>query len=591
MELFKKLLTIYKNHTLSITVVFITVVMLLLSFQGFDVVDEGWYMTFYQQFFNHPETVEYNFVFYLTGIIGGIWYELFPHGGIWSFRVLALLCIVLTFVFAYRILIQYMSKTWAIIGLLMVLFVNDFGYVAFYYNQLSSLFAVLTIFFLLKGLVKNNIVFIMIAGSLTAINVFSRLPNLTLFAFSLVFPLQLLWNKSLGIKFMFKQASAYGIGALLGFSIMYVILLCLGHLDIMQNSILAILDKGQNTGSNHNFSKLLSVYFKEYYLLLKVFLKILIASVILISTQKLLFRHNVGKYLWYAIGVLMFVFVFRNNAIYALYALSLFGCLSLLRGKTVKSNYKLLSLLALIMMLFLPLGSDGGIHNVGYVCIWLALPLFFYVINQTDVLSFVWLNKQIMSNVFFNKSILQYVLPLMVVGFFTVKVYKISNESYFDLGSRFNKVYAIDNKLAKGIYTTKERAKIVNELLPELEKFVKKDDYLLAYDNIPMVNFLTQTQPYMYISWVWVYDGEMFKKQLERAEAEIGVLPIVVQQKFETIGQFSTPDPYYMSEHKVENYRYNRNRVKAMNDFLDRNNYSISWSNAYFNIYQPNQNK
>nr|WP_262902548.1 glycosyltransferase family 39 protein [Winogradskyella sp. SM1960] len=545
-------------------------------------------MTFYQQFFNHPETVEYNFVFYLTGVIGGVWYELFPQGGILSFRVLALFCIVLTFVFSYKILIQYMSKHCVVIGLLMVLFVNDFGYVAFYYNQLSSLIAILTIYFLLRGLDRNSIIYIILAGFLTAINVFSRLPNLTLFAFSLVFPAQLLWNKYVGFKYWFKQTIMYGIGAVIGFLIMYLIISSFGHLEIMQNSILNILDKGQNTGSNHNFSKLLNVYFAEYRLILKVFLKILAASVVIVLAKNLLFKNIIGVYLWYTMAILLFIFVFRDNSIYTLYALSLIGSLSLLMFKTVTSDYKLLSLLALIMMLFLPLGSDGGIHNVGYVCIWVALPLFFYVINHSDELYFKWINKKIQPNSLISKKMLLSVLPLMVVGYFAYKVYKISNESYFDFGSRFDKVYAIDNKLANGVYTTKERAEIFNELLSVLKKYVSKNDYLLAYDKIPMVNFLTETKPYMYISWVWVYDGVMFKKQLERAETEIDILPIVVQQKFETIGQFSTPDPYYMSESKEEDYRYNRNRVKAMNDFLERNNYKIVWSNDYFNIYQSN---
>ncbi|WP_225034948.1 glycosyltransferase family 39 protein [Winogradskyella sp. SM1960] len=588
MKLLKKLSNLYNNYTLSTNIGFIAIVMLLLALQGFDVVDEGWYMTFYQQFFNHPETVEYNFVFYLTGVIGGVWYELFPQGGILSFRVLALFCIVLTFVFSYKILIQYMSKHCVVIGLLMVLFVNDFGYVAFYYNQLSSLIAILTIYFLLRGLDRNSIIYIILAGFLTAINVFSRLPNLTLFAFSLVFPAQLLWNKYVGFKYWFKQTIMYGIGAVIGFLIMYLIISSFGHLEIMQNSILNILDKGQNTGSNHNFSKLLNVYFAEYRLILKVFLKILAASVVIVLAKNLLFKNIIGVYLWYTMAILLFIFVFRDNSIYTLYALSLIGSLSLLMFKTVTSDYKLLSLLALIMMLFLPLGSDGGIHNVGYVCIWVALPLFFYVINHSDELYFKWINKKIQPNSLISKKMLLSVLPLMVVGYFAYKVYKISNESYFDFGSRFDKVYAIDNKLANGVYTTKERAEIFNELLSVLKKYVSKNDYLLAYDKIPMVNFLTETKPYMYISWVWVYDGVMFKKQLERAETEIDILPIVVQQKFETIGQFSTPDPYYMSESKEEDYRYNRNRVKAMNDFLERNNYKIVWSNDYFNIYQSN---
>ncbi|WP_296380972.1 hypothetical protein [Winogradskyella sp.] len=579
MNLIQKLSRIYKNYTLSITLGFVLVVMFLLALQGFDVVDEGWYMTFYQQFFNHPESVEYNFAFYLTGIVGGLWYELFPTRGILSFRILAMLCIVSTFVVSFKILSKHISKYAAILGLLMVLFVNDFGYLAFYYNHLSSLLAVLTIFFLLRGINENHMYLILIAGCITAINVFSRLPNITLFAFGLVIPLQLLLTKSKSVKYCFKQLFVYGFGAVVGFCFMYFVLVTFGHIDIMSNAILGILDKGQNSGSNHNLSRLLSVYFKDYGLVIKAFLKIVIAFVILLPTQRLLFRYTFSKFIWYIFGVILFVLVFRVNAIYSLYALSFLGCFSLVLMQKVKLNYKVLSLLALIMMMFLPLGSDGGIHNVGYVCIWLSFPLFLYMMEE----NFNWEHK----NISFKKLGLPKVIPLLIIGFFILKAYKISKEAYFDIGNRFYKTYTINNDLAKGVYTTKERAKVFNELLPALQDYIKKDDYLLAYDKIPMVNFLTETRPYMYNSWVWVYDGVMFQKQLDRAEDEIGVLPIVVQQKFETIVAFSEPVLDYMSEEKEENYKYNKGRVIAMNDFLERNNYEIVWSNTHFNIYKP----
>ena len=179
-------------------------------------------------------------------------------------------------------------------------------------------------------------------------------------------------------------------------------------------------------------------------------------------------------------------------------------------------------------------------------------------------------------------------LKLLVIGFFIIKLYHISTEAYFDSGSRFNKTYAIENSLSEHIYTTETRANITNDLLEELEKHVDEGDYLLAYDKIPMVNFLTKTKPYMYNSWVWVYDSYTFEKQLWRAEHEINELPIVVQQKFETIRAFSDPDPDYMSETKTETYHYKSGRVKAMNAFLKRNNYNIIWSNSHFNIYKHN---
>ena len=105
-----------------------------------------------------------------------------------------------------------------------------------------------------------------------------------------------------------------------------------------------------------------------------------------------------------------------------------------------------------------------------------------------------------------------------------------------------------------------------------------------------MINYLTKTKPYMGNSWVWVYDSYTFERKLRQAESEIDVLPLVVQQKFETVGNFSEPIKDYMNETKEDNYLYKRDRVKAMNAFLKRNQYIVVWSNDYFDILKPNSN-
>ena len=61
---------------------------LLVGFQGFDLCDEGWTMTAYQQIFICPQSVEYNFLYYVTLLVGGLWEKLFGWGGYLSFRLL-----------------------------------------------------------------------------------------------------------------------------------------------------------------------------------------------------------------------------------------------------------------------------------------------------------------------------------------------------------------------------------------------------------------------------------------------------------------------------------------------------------------------
>lgn len=125
----------------------------------------------------------------------------------------------------------------------------------------------------------------------------------------------------------------------------------------------------------------------------------------------------------------------------------------------------------------------------------------------------------------------------------------------------------------------------------KIERYVKPNDVLFAYDNIPMIHFLTNTKPYIYNPWVWIYDSYSFDKSIKRAEIECNELPIIVQQKFETIYKYSEPLENYMSENRENSFRYNKDRNRVMNDFIKRNAYKIVWRNSYFNIYKSNKLK
>ena len=57
--------------------------------------------------------------------------------------------------------------------------------------------------------------------------------------------------------------------------------------------------------------------------------------------------------------------------------------------------------------------------------------------------------------------------------------------------------YEVNNEHVKGIYTTKSRAKDIDELLAQSALYIKPEDYVLTYDCIPMFYYLTDTKPYM----------------------------------------------------------------------------------------------
>jgi len=570
------------------TLLVVVLLQLVLSFQGFDVCDDGFVLTFYQQIFDNPESVEYNFLYWFSGIIGGIWYQLFEDGGVLWFRFLAIIVNTSTFYLSYRLLKKYIDQYFLLFALVMVLFVNDYGYLTYYHNQLTAFMAVLIIFVLNSAVVKNNLRLYILSGVLLSINVFTRIPNLVLFSLILVVPYAY-YLKKLSILRAIKPLVLIAFGSIIGFLTVYATLVLLGQVEIMKNALFTITDLGETENSSHNFGSIFRAPIHNYISIALETFKLILIVIILFVIKRVTPNNKVVTILTYALAVLFFSYWFNTHNIYPIYSLCLIGSVSVLWLKKVQLEIKLIGFLSLLTLVTISLGSAGGIKNSGYMAIWIGLPLFFYAFNNLNV--FIKDIRVIKRTSFFkiNKSSINWLLWSIIISFLVLKTYNISNQAYFDIGSRFEKTYAIKSPLAKGIYTTERRAHIINDLLLNLDRFVEPDDYLLAYDKIPMVHFLTETKPYMYNPWVWIYDYNSFEKKLAKAEVEIPVLPIVVQQKFETIYSFSEPILDYMSTVKENSNFHSNQRNAIMNSFLERNNYKIVWSNPYFNIYESQE--
>lgn len=572
-------------HQKSVYFTFSAVIMLqmVLAFQGFDVCDDGFAATFYQQFFNAPDSVEYNFVYWLSGLVGGIWYELFPTGGILWLRLLAILVNTGTMYLAYRLLRPYMSLYLLLPALTMALFINDFGFLLFYNNHLTAFLAMLSMLFLHRGLIHSNFTYLWISGLLIGLNIFSRLPNLSQLVLILAFPI---WYglKNGGITTMIKPISSFALGFISALGVVTFVLLQLGQFEIMQRAMLSLVDLGSTEQSTHNVGDLLRDYLGHYKQVIKYcILLIFPLTMTWLSTSKRI--STTVKVVLYVVIFVFLLFWFYRTEIYGFYALGYFGLLAVMWLEKRKEMI-LLVFMAFVMQFFLPFGSGGGIRSIGYASLWLSLPLFFYAIQL------VLAKLASTSNLFqepggFKKPKAKAFIILLLISFFIVRLYSWFNQAYFDPGPRVEKVYGIKSKYARGVFTTKERAEIINGLLVELPSYIQPNDYLLVYDKSPMVHFLTQTRPYMYNSWPWIYDTLSFEKKLEQAAKKRLDLPVVVVQKFETIKRFSKPQKEYVSSTAEDNFFHNNKIAAMMNTFLKDHSYQKMWSNDYYDIYIP----
>ena len=229
-------LQVKKELNTKLFFIFLFVFQLAFTFQGLELADEGFLATFYQEIFKNPESVQYNFMFWLTGIIGGLYFKIFSFLGLWGLRLGGVIVITSTAMLVYSLLKKHLNNTYLKLGLFLVVTALNNDIKELNYNNLSAFINVLIIYFLFYGLKGNAWGKLFLSGLFVAMNDFIRLPNILGIGLVLAVVYYGYLNKySLkqiaGNLFIFLSGILAGTVAL--FSIMYFV----GHWDIFINSL------------------------------------------------------------------------------------------------------------------------------------------------------------------------------------------------------------------------------------------------------------------------------------------------------------------------------------------------------------------
>ncbi|WP_282038079.1 hypothetical protein [Saccharicrinis aurantiacus] len=553
-------------------------------FQGVDVCDEGFALSSYQQIFNCPESIEYNMLFWLTTVLGGLWHTLFPDGGIISFRILGATTLLLTSIISYKTLKEYLPIKYVLLSILMIVVSDGFADVSFNYNFVTGLVSVITLFLFYKGLIQQKKLFLFIAGITTSLCLFTSLPAITLAAIFLVIPFFQIINSEIKTANTLRNLVFYLLGIVLGTTLVLIIIKILGHWEIFTRAIYLLSSHSSSPDSNHNLATLLIKFIKDYLRVIYFALTLISGSIFFLIARNQL-KGQVLKITCDIIAFLFFAVLLHRGVIYTLYAMCILGCVSVIINKSYNHQYRVIAFGALITAIILPLGTDPGIHSIGYASIWMSLPFIFIAVNSIDKFSICINLNKIPFTININKGKISHLTNVYLLSYFLFMIISVFNGAYFDDGSRLKKTFIIDSPLANRVYTTQSRSIIINTGLNKLKEVVSPNDYLLVYDKLPLFHYLTQTKPYLYNPWVWAYDSPNFITQLERAEREISVKPVVLVQKYESIMSFSEPVKNYLDPSAEDTYLNRTINHKALLDFLSRNNYFIHWENEYYTIY------
>lgn len=591
-ETMSSVLCSIKNHKFAYTLVVVVLYQLLCAIQGFDLSDEGWGMYFYQQIFKNPECVGGHMAYWVTGVIGGFWNLLFPWGGFLGTRILGIIMVTYTFYLSYTFLKRFINSDWLLVGLVIQVIIVAGDPKPFGYNPLTALFVIWAVIAFFRGLENGKLIWLFIGGLLLGINVFVRIPNIAILPILLLIPMYMYWKYGRFTIFS-RQLWLSVLGVVVGTTFIIVVMYLGGYWELFMDSLGGIADTAKDPNNSHQLGRLLVRYLQNYLGIAVV--GAIVTSIGCVYILLYIERNRIWNYTLTLLVAFFLAFLsihyntfLRFNDMYFIHFISYAAGILILvrnfRNGSIGLNY--VALASLFMIICVPLGSDLGIHTM-WTSTWLALPLgtaYLYKTFRYENIYIYWKRRQIF---LCNKKLIRYLILLFSISV-SCGIYQNENLAYYDVGRRFEKVHSINNPYCRFIYTNSYRADLMNELLPVLQRYVKPNDYLLVYNFMPGINYMTDTRSYTSNSWLWCLSGLELQQQLAFSMAHGKPLPVVLRQHFVATNKWQEYDPEYANEERTPINPVSRpDQTKAINDFLKSNHYKTVWTNKNFEILLP----
>lgn len=546
---------------------------LLLSLQGLDFADEGFSLTFYQNIFSHPEDVEYLFLYYLTGIIGGAWETLFSSWGTYGYRILFALtsgCIVLT---AFSISRRFLPASTAFLGSLACTVWP--GLCLYYFNHdcLTALLYLLAVYSLFKGLDGNRIAF-WFCGLLLTLNIFTRLPNISAFTL-LFFPLiEALYSRQY-TKSIYNMLRIVG-GATAGVILMIAVIHALGHSHIYANAIESLFVMGNDSSDTHGITNILSSYAYTYKNIFTISIYGFLIAFTYVAVTQNIKTDGITLITGCICVSLLYALIIRN--LYGMWAGVTAGSIIFACNHHREPKLLLLGLCSLVFLILIPIGGDSY-NNICNSCLWLGMPLLISLFRHPirwEISFHDNYNRRY--HIGINARLQQHLC--MIAGITLLLYAALQSHCYFDNGSKFDKTVRPQLALTT-TFTSPSRAKLTETVVEAIRKHHIEGDYLLIFDNAPMLHYLTGLRPYLGSPWSTFWGKEMYARQLFRAENSARPLPLIAVPQF-FYEDLSTTDYLNPIQHPEL-----IDKAEILLQFIRRNEYKEVYSDAYIILLAP----
>lgn len=524
---------------------------------GLDFSDEGFYMTFYAHVFSHPDAVEYNYMYYLTGLAGGAVHALMPWAGLLGMRWAGVAVMVCAAWVCWLLLRRHVPAGALLTGLALVIA----GYVNRPYalgNAMCTALLYAVAFVMLKrGIATGKWWWTALAGAVCGMNVFVRIPNV-LTAGMVLLPVIACCYGLLSRRRAAWSCVAFIAGMVCGVLGVLALQVPLGHsAPFVRNmtQLFGIFNVADATAS-HSTSSLLQV---PALLIVDVSKRLLLFGAMLWLWRMVRRRVDKPAVLWAiatVLGLGCLALIWRTLPVHLLWCLSVAGGVMVLRAWD-DTEVKLLVWMGLFMLLVFPLGSDT-FNNQGTLIALVAAPLGVMGLRRLP------------------ES--KWVLP-MLMAVFVARM--LAGGSFTDGGSFIGKSGVVDAPQVAAIHTQPARAAAINAGLQALRGHVCPGDTLMVWGDSPMLNYLTETLPYHGNSWPGLLNEPMLRDYLQ------GGRPKILVQKYRN-GDYWDDRPYKNIDRPGIDATFASNaKLIAVHDFMVAHHYRRTVETDHYALFEP----
>jgi|GEM_PF-4142636 len=581
---------------------------------GIDFTDFGFLLTNYLFIFDSPENVQYGFGYWLTYVIGGLILKLSNPYGALFIRIAYAITIVLTSWMSFKILKPIIKPRLLlpVLALSTLVITNNLIETWLSYNNLTSLIFVLAALFLLKDTEQPKIKYFII-GFLIGSSIFIRFPNIIMTVLPVVYLLfEKYYHEKKTIWIVYGYIW-YFAGTIVAFVLSYILMYLLGHETYYLNGLYGLSTAIGEVGTGTSGKVLFRVFlFGNFKLLVKalfifawvlilfksfnisglkriksifIFLKVAGVGVVLLFVFKLewswinltivfllpllarFIQLVKGRKLLYVLSsiflLISLLIAFRYSSessswksLPVLYAILLYKCIMLFRRGDDSLKYYVVGL---ALLLITPIGSSLGLYN-SYLGMWIALPLSLWVIyDEIGRINIKWeKNNKIAKGV--------YIIFLVILVSISSVVHDYQHTwrdaSKSELNSEFN------NSNINHLLTTKFNVDTTTELLAELDKHVDNGESIIAYNEIPIVHYMTETKPFLNNPWPQLVSPSYINTILDSSFSNIEEYPVIVRklgpEEWPTNGKIGT--------------------ISKMDDYFFELGYLTIWQNGRYKI-------